>query len=243
MSYVGAITNVVGGEISGWAAMLARDAMYKSYLHEQARQKGYADQAGKVMGQAIPQSGPEQAQRDMAQGYGERMGDYKTLESTPLSVGGGGGPTARDQAFGDQVAQNRARLGSYGDWGLQKSIRDLQTQQKLNQITNFAGGTASVYPYRQYQAQHSADQLAMIGAAISSIGGGAANYAQYAQGPNVQPGGVGAGGGYGAGIYYPSGSQYGGYSQMGGFGTPYGNYYGAGWNTLGGNYEGTVVPG
>lgn len=242
---VGMATNIAGGEIQKWAALMERQAMFEEYQKEQARQGAYAKQAQGDFGQGLQQAGAQVAGQQLGQGASDRMAAYDKIGRVPLAVNQ---PTrlssspSRDQANARLLGQGRANLGSYSDWGLKQAMNNLNTGRKLDQTTNFAGGTASVFPYRQYAAQHSQDTLAMIGQAISSIGGGAANYAQYAQQPSGgQPGG--GAGGYGQGAYYPYSSMYPGYSNMGGYQDAYGQYYPTGWNNMGGSAEGTVIPG
>jgi hypothetical protein len=200
MSYAGAAANIIGGELSGWANLLERNAMFDEYKQELARQAEYAKQGAGIVQGATQQAGSVEAGKEMAQGAGERRAAYKDVNATPLSVvpapssdggkapsgGDGGGGSARDQEWAQMRGAARATLGSYGDWQLRQTLNDIQNKESLNQVINFAGGTAGVYPYRAYQAQHSQDDLAMIGAAISSIGGGAANYSQFAQQPQAK---------------------------------------------------------
>lgn len=84
------------------------------------------------------------------------------------------------------VGGQRAALGGYQDWLQGQAINQLHTGQDIGQVGNFAAGTAQVFPYKMYQAQHSQDELAFWGSLIASIGGSAANYAQMfgGSGPN-----------------------------------------------------------
>jgi hypothetical protein len=240
---LGAATNIAGGEISGWAAMLSKWAMQDAFQREAQRQAAYQGQALGAFNKGLGGAGVDTAQSQLAQGMADRMQRYAQVGAVPL--GFGGHVTPRDQAQSQLIGQQRAKLGSYQDWGLQQALQQMQTGRQLNQIGNFAAGTAGVFPYRMYKAQHSQDTLAAIGAAISSIGGSTANYASLlgSQPPSSGSGGGGGGGGYGQGQYAPQGSAYPAYGDMGGFTDAYGVYYPRGWNTLGGGYEGTYIPG
>lgn len=241
---VGAITGPVGGELQGWAALLDRLAMRKAFKEEMGRQGEYRKQAGQVFQGGLDQSSAEYAQSQMDKGSQNRQALYQRLAYQPMTTTGVG-PTARDYAYGQQQGKARANLGGYSDWQQQQGIDTLNRQRALDRIYNFAGGTAQVFPYRMYDAQHKMDTLAQIGQMISSMGGGSSNFSAYA----TAPGGVTPGtGGYGAGTVYPMGhgGAYGnmpGYDYMPGYMDAYGQYYPAGWNTLGGSYEGTVIPG
>lgn len=211
MSYAGAAANIVGGEMQGWASVLDKQAMGKAFTAEQNRQQGYADQAKGVMTQEVPLQGAGQAGMDLAQGAQDRQALYTSLGKIPLTMSSGGPPQGArqaklDQAYSTMRGQTRARLGAYSDWALNEALRSIQTQESLRQVSNFAQGTASVFPYKMYEAQHSYDDLAMAGAAISSIGGGAADYAKYASAPS---------GGSGASVPGAYGPAWGsGYSQV-----------------------------
>lgn len=193
MSYVGAATNVVGGALQMAAAIQARNAMAKAYDEEMARQRGYATQAMGQFNQAAMGSGVEEARRQLGIGEQSRLGDYLRVGGVNMGLGQPNRSTmALDLLYRQQRGGERAKLGAYSDYSLASAIQQMRNQQGLDQISNFAKGTAGVFPYRMYDAQHSADKLAMIGQMISSIGGGAGNWAQFAQGP--QGGGVGPGG-------------------------------------------------
>ena len=88
---------------------------------------------------------------------------------------------AAAQLFGGQ----RAALGSYGDWLQKQYLRNQDTQRQLNQVSSFAGGAASIFPLQMYKAQHSMDDLAAVGQAISSLGGAATSFGSlYGSSPN-----------------------------------------------------------
>jgi len=184
MSYAGAAANVVGGELQGWASVLDKWAMQKAFSDEMARQAAYQRQGTGAFTQGLMGATPGVVQQQLGQGAQNREQQYARINQAPL--GFGMQTTPRDQANAALLGQGRAQQGAYSDMGLQQMINQLNTQRQLNQISNFAKGTAGVFPYRMYEAQHSMDDLAMIGAAISSIGGGAANYAQFAQAPQAQ---------------------------------------------------------
>ncbi len=219
------VTNIAGGEISGWAAVLARDEMFKKYKEEQRRQESFRTEGAGLFDQAVGHAGAEEAGRQLDKSAGERRATFDQVGQTPLGL-----PNRTQQSFSPSADKaylklrggQRAKLGSYGDWGLDQALNQAMSQERINRLSDKAGGVASLFPYRMYQAEHSQDLLAQIGAAISSIGGGAANYGQYAKGPDT------------------SGTKYQPYS---GYQDAYGNQWNQGWNLYGGGAEGTIIPG
>jgi len=183
-------TNIVGGEISGWAALLEKWAMQDQYEQELKRQAAFRDQALGQFNTRVGTAGAATAQDQMAQGAANRMAMYNAIQATPSALQVKSQPRgnpARDAATAQMLGQDRANLGKYSDWGLQQTIQNLNTQRALAAIESKAGGQAGVYPYRMYDAQHSQDTLSQIGQAISSIGGGSANYSSSDSTPQGDP--------------------------------------------------------
>jgi len=216
MSYAGAATSIVGGELQGWAALLDKWAMADAYQKQAQTQAGFRDQALRLFNPQ--QFGAQAMQQELAQDSAQRQQGYSDINRTPLAVNQPGGNTAQqDSAYLSLVGGQRANLGAYSDWAVQQAIKNLQTQNALNQIKNFAGGEAGVFPLQMYKAQHANDDLAAAGQAISSLGGGAANYSSLfgqvpPQGGTVNVGGQGGPAyfsGYGgAGNLPPQGTWY-----------------------------------
>src|SRR5437899_7967906 len=187
MSYVGAAANIVGGELQGWASVLEKKAMFDEFQKEQARQQGYRDQGANLFQGFLKTGGSDAASQYLQTGKAQREQSYRDVADIPLAptsvpISQSSSPT-RDKAAVAIRGQERAGLGAYGDWAFKENINNILNQESLKQLTNFAGGTAGVFPYKMYGAQHSLEDLAMIGAAISSIGGRATNYAQFTKSP------------------------------------------------------------
>ena len=158
------------------AASKAAKEMARAFKRELERQRGYTNQAYDVFQPATARRGVETAREEIGKGRAKREAFYQKTASSPLGIGGG--PSDRDKAAYALAGANRGQLGGYSDWALDRMIDNIRTQDELNKITNFATGTAQVFPYRLYDAQHSQDELAFWGNLISSIGGSAANYGQ-----------------------------------------------------------------
>lgn len=171
MSYAGSAAGVVGGFMQSVAATMESQAMYQAFQAELARQHGYDQQAYGAFLNSLPGQSAETANDQITKGQDQRMQDYSQLQQTPL-VAGQSGPSGTDAAMLNLSDASRSRIGGYGDWKINQTINNIKTQDQLNKISNFAGGTASVFPYRMYAAQHSQDELDMWGKAISSLGGG-----------------------------------------------------------------------
>ena len=186
MGGASAATSIVGGELSGWANLLDKWAMQDAYNKEMNEQAGYRAQATDVFNKNLPAFGSSAATQQIGQGATNRLAQYKTANRTPLGIqmpNQTGRSAQADLMRADMLAQPRAAYGGYGDWMQNTKNTGIQEGRDLGQISNFAGGNAAVFPYMMYDAQHSWDQLAEMGAAISSIGGGAANYAQFSAPP------------------------------------------------------------
>lgn len=210
MSYVGAAANLVGGVIQSVAATKAQKEMFKEFKREQDRQSKFQQRATKNFNPALQQMGVETARQQMAAGQTNREEMYNNL--VVPNVVGVANPDPQTAAYLQGLGHNRAVLGSYGDWQLEQAINNIRTNEILNKISNFAGGSAQVFPYRMYQAQHSGDELAFWGKLISSIGGSGGSWMDTSspQGQYFGPGqgGGGTGGGYNWGYTSPSGSTY-----------------------------------
>lgn len=178
-SGVGAGAAIVGTELQGWAALLDKWAMQDAYQKQAQLQGQYRQQATQAFNTGLAGMGSDQAAKDLSVGAQNRQSQYAQANATPLSVQGSplsGLLNARVQAAAQLSGGQRATLGSYGDWLQNQYMRNQNTNRQLNQISNFAGGSASVFPLQMYAAQHSMDDLAAVGQAISSLGGAAGNY-------------------------------------------------------------------
>jgi len=166
-------TNIIGGELQGWAAILAAKEMNKQFNKEMKRQRGFQSEGMKEFYGYAPRLSRETTEGELTKGKGEREQLYSSLEAVPVrGFEGSDADSQRAALMGSERAANNA----YGDWQAQQGIDAARYQQNVNRIIDKAGGSARVFPYAMNAAQHSWDQLAAVGQAISSIGGGAANY-------------------------------------------------------------------
>jgi hypothetical protein len=188
---IGAGANVAGGAIQAVAAMQAKRAMGKVYEREIVQQNKIRNQAlGNVFQPALQTRGVEQARSDIATGRGEREASYEDLGNVDFTGGqqAPGGEDPRGLANFELMGNLRAQLGAYSDWGLENLIRQIRSQEQLNRLSDTSRGRASTFPARMYDAQHSADQLAMVGNLISSVGGGAQGWGElFGLGQNPTP--------------------------------------------------------
>lgn len=167
-------TNIVGSEMERWAAILTADAMNKQFENQMKTQNMFRNQGMSLMGQYAPTLGSEQAGKDMAQGAATRTANYKDIQARGLGLGEGG-----DVATNAQLAMQgneRARLGSYGDWQTAQSSRASDFQTGQNRIASRAGAAAQLFPYQMSHMQHSMDWLNMLGEMVKGAGGGSASF-------------------------------------------------------------------
>ena len=176
MAY-GAIAQVAGGVMQAIAARVAQEKMLKEYKKELDRQRAYATEAKGVHDERLGTATVGTAQEQMEVGRQQRLSDFAGVAKQNLAPTLNLQMTPQDRATFDVSTRNRAKFGSYSDWALKQAIQDIRTQQELNRVISFAGGTASVFPYREYKAQHSQDWLSTMGALLSSVGGSAPAFA------------------------------------------------------------------
>lgn len=174
----GAIAQVAGGVMQAIAARIAQEKMLKEYKKELERQKAYAGEATGVFQDRLTTAGEPAAQQQMEEGRQTRLADFANVARLNLAPTKNLTMTPQDRAAFDVSTRSRAKFGSYSDWAVKQAIQDIRTQQELNRVINFAGGTSSVFPYKEYAAQHSQDWLATMGQLVSSIGGSAPAFAQ-----------------------------------------------------------------
>lgn len=165
---IGAGLGVLGAVMQMVAAKKAEAEMAQTFQKEQDLQNRYQVQAFGNHQQLVPTQGVETARQDLAAGKERRVGEYNRLNENRL---GGGPANARDQQAFALSGNARANLGSYSDWQLNNAIRRIRSADRLNRIVFNASEDAGVFPYRMFDAQHSADDLAALGQLAASAGG------------------------------------------------------------------------
>ena len=189
-SYISAATNIIGGVLRSYAAAEAQQAALAEFRQELARQAGYANEAMGSWRGSLAGASAEAARTQMDQGRNERLQQFAQLSNVHLTPGGFNEMNRVDRGRLGVTTQARANLGSYSDWALQQTIRDIKTQHEINRIVNFAGGTAGVFPYKQDAALHSMDWLDALGQSIQALGGTASTaYEAYRGRPRTPRGG------------------------------------------------------
>lgn len=179
--------SLAGTDMQGIAQYLTKKDMFRTYEAQQAAQQEYAKQALGVFNDYLPKFGADTAKGQIQQGATSRQNLYSQAQAVPLGVKNP--MNQRDIAAASMRAatqgQNRANYKGYGDWQFNQGQQSLNEQRAMAPIMSFASGSSNVFPYQMYAAQHGWDALSEAGAAIASIGGAAANMAQYGQGPNT----------------------------------------------------------
>lgn len=164
----------LGGLVSSIASAMAAVEMRRTLERQLAEQERYAQEAySKVWQPSLSGWTAQHMQEQVQKGSEQRQAEYQKAGQTPMGSAqtGGKGPTARDQAQFALGGQLRGNNAGYGDWQLERQIANIRTQEQLNQISNFAGGTAQTYPYQMWDAQHSGDALQFGGSALQMGGG------------------------------------------------------------------------
>ncbi len=183
-----AALQIAGGVIEATAANRAAQKMREETGKEIRRQAAYRNQGFVELGKSLPGQGVESAREKINQQSEQREQKYASANEARFGVGAEG-PTTRDRMAIDMAGGNRAKLGAYSDWQLDQMIKRLRLQEKLNKIGVFSEGTASIFPSRLSDAQHSQDELGAFGAFLGSVGGAGSSYAAYAkQSPDVAQG-------------------------------------------------------
>lgn len=171
----GMAAEAVGAAMQSYAALKDARKMESTFNAALKQQYKYRQQGKEAFDLSLAQATPEVAQQQIQGGANTRMAGYEMAAQSPL--GFTTAPTTsqmRDVAAGQMAGKQRAQLGGYSDWALQQSIKNVQAQNRLNQISSFAGGQAQILPYAMYDAQHAYDKLAAAGAILQTAGSGAA---------------------------------------------------------------------
>lgn len=176
MSYIGAAANVVGGAMQAIAASMENAAMQQAFNQEMRQQLGLSSQAYGQWMAGLPGQSEASAENSINAGAKKAQTLYGGINSTPLLANGGDtSPYAStDRAAIQQSGVASSKLSGLSDWGINKMINDIKTNDAINRINFRSQGLASLFPYKMYNAQHSQDELNFWGKAISSIGGGGA---------------------------------------------------------------------
>lgn len=169
----GQAAQLVGGLMQSVAAGQANKAVKREVKREIGRQQRYRSQAFGEVQESLPGRGVEAAREQLAEGSKKRQDFFNQVGQTSF---GQGGMDNRSMQNYQLMGANRANLGAYNDWALNQMINNIRVQDELNKISNFSAGTASVFPARVQDAQHSWDELAFWGSLIGSIGGGSSSF-------------------------------------------------------------------
>ena len=172
---LGTLGILAGGLLGGLANSRTSSNMSSTAQREINRQQEFRNQGFDKFQSGLAGQSAEQANIDISKGADTREALYNFVNSLSTRPGQDS-PTGRDLAHLKLRGKARGRLGGYSDWALSRLIRNIRTQDELNKISNFAGGTASVFPARMDAAQHSNDELAfwgqLLGAGGQGLGGG-----------------------------------------------------------------------
>ncbi len=169
---MGAALSIAGSAAQSGASAHEAIDMAHAFQTEQTRQNRYRTQALGNMNNLTGSSGYGAYQQDSTAGAANRMNLYNQLANTKMSLTPTSGTgDARDVAAEQLAGSAQAKLGGYSDYNQAQNLRQLGNERQLGQIGDFAAGTASVFPYRMYEAQHGWDWLTALGQGLGAIGG------------------------------------------------------------------------
>lgn len=185
---IGMGAQAIGGMMQAVAASQANREMKQAFEKEIAQQQRFQAQGYGMWQPGTVNMGRESVEGQMATGRGERMQAYGNVGRVPMTPQGSS--KLQDRLKLNLMGQLRSSLGQYGDMQHSQGLDLAQLQRTLGRVFDEAGGQARIFPYKMEEAQHSWDSLAAIGQLISSLGGGAANFASLRQqGPQAPAGG------------------------------------------------------
>lgn len=161
-----------GLQVAG--SVKSKNEMERKVRAELLRQKGYQAQAQSAYQQNADQNTAPKAEGEISTGAGERQAAYEKAQAIPLTAGQA--PVVSTPVSMAQLAtlgssnQARAGLAGYDQWGLNRALQNMRTQQSLGTINNFSLGSNNLLPMELQQASHKGDGLNQIGQLVGLAG-------------------------------------------------------------------------
>ena len=184
LAALGLAAGAVGTGLSIAGNAQSQSAMNKVRADAAAKQAAIQQQANNITSASIAASGPQSAATDTAAGTANREAVYNQLKdaTAPIAQANptGGAGSARSAAagnvWGNLVANNTAKAGSYQDWETNQNIKNVNAAQKLGILSNFSQGDASILPVEMQVASQAGDKLSGWGSIVSGLGSALGNY-------------------------------------------------------------------
>ena len=180
---IAAIGTMLGGSTMQMAAGQAeKNAMNDATGRELKRQQDYARQGQAAFEASLAQSRPQAVEDQMKQGSAQAAAEYAKVQQNQLPGLSQGTaqitPNAQLAAtenalVGARVGQQNAAasaLQGYQSSDVAQSLKNLEANTRLGQISDFAKSSERVLPMELQSASHSQDTLKGIGSLLSTAG-------------------------------------------------------------------------
>ena len=178
-----------GSAAQAAGARRAAKAMEGARVAESIRQKGFQDEANKVVDESLGKSGKSSTDAGMKAAAEARAADAaaataevrKPVEATGENLAGDTAgnkvmatesdlQAARNLGYAGQQGAAKANLLSFNDMTFQNAINNLRAGQQLNTTGNFMRGSAGVLPVELETASRKGDSLKTLGTVLSTAG-------------------------------------------------------------------------
>lgn len=178
-----------GSAAQAAGARRAAKAMEGARVAESIRQKGFQDEANKVVDESLNKSGKSSTDAGMKAAAEARAADAaaataevrKPVEATGENLAGDTAgnkvmatesdlQAARNLGYAGQQGAAKANLLSFNDVTFQNAINNIRAGQQLNTTGNFMRGSAGVLPVELEAASRKGDSLKTLGTVLSTAG-------------------------------------------------------------------------
>ncbi len=178
-----------GSAAQAAGARRAAKAMEGARVAESIRQKGFQDEANKVVDESLGKSGKSSTEAGMKAAAEARAADAaaataevrKPIEATGENLAGDTAgnkvmatesdlQAARNLGYAGQQGAAKSNLLSFNDVTFQNAINNIRAGQQLNTVGNFMRGSAGVLPVELEAASRKGDNLKTLGTVLSTAG-------------------------------------------------------------------------
>ncbi len=178
-----------GSAAQAAGARRAAKAMEGARVAESIRQKGFQDEANKVVDESLGKSGKSSTEAGMKAAAEARAAEAaaataevrKPVEATRENLAGDTAgnkvmatesdlQAARNLGYAGQQGAAKSNLLSFNDVTFQNAINNIRAGQQLNTVGNFMRGSAGVLPVELEAASRKGDNLKTLGTVLSTAG-------------------------------------------------------------------------
>lgn len=178
-----------GSAAQAAGARRAAKAMEGARVAESIRQKGFQDEANKVVDESLGKSGKSSTEAGMKAAAEARAAEAaaataevrKPIEATGENLAGDTSgnkvmatesdlQAARNLGYAGQQGAAKSNLLSFNDVTFQNAINNIRAGQQLNTVGNFMRGSSGVLPVELEAASRKGDNLKTLGTVLSTAG-------------------------------------------------------------------------